>query len=79
MTNIFAILKQHDDTQLCVRDLRPGMTVPLGDKMVTVSSVVRLEPPRIIAGGLPSAMALKIEFTDHEPVIAHPGAVAQLR
>lgn len=79
MKNIFIIRKNSDPCQLFVRDLKPGMTVPLGDKMVTVKSVGRLEPPRIIADGKPSAMALKVEFFDHEPITAHPGEIVAMR
>jgi hypothetical protein len=65
---------------LYARDLQPGMTVPLGFKLVTVQSVTVMdgtngEPPQFIGGELKLAAALKIEFSDHESIITHPGSV----
>jgi hypothetical protein len=76
---------RRDPSKLCVRDLRPGMTVTRGGQMITVSSVTVMdgrngESPRMMfAAGMPSAMAFKIEFDDHEPLYAHPGEVVATR
>lgn len=78
MTNVFAIWKTEAGADICMRDLRPGMRIPM---MVEISAVTVMngrngEPPTIIADGHPSAMAIKIEFSSIQPIIAHPATVA---
>lgn len=84
MPNFFRIRHKTDPAKLYVRDLRPGMTVPVGSgKSATVHSIEVMdghngEPPKMmLGGGLPSAMAMKVYFNDHEPLIAHPGTVVR--
>lgn len=83
--NVFVVLKRTNTSQLCVRDLRPLDVIPVGkSKMATVSSLTVLngkngEPPRMIAGGRPSAIAIRIEFFDHDPIVAHPGDIVTTR
>ncbi len=61
-----------------VRDLKPGDVVPVGHKPATVKSIATADgrngdDPHYITGqGLKTALAIKIEFEDHEPVYAHP-------
>jgi hypothetical protein len=62
---------------ISVRDIEPGMIVQRGDENLVVRSVTALdgsngEPPEMIGGDYPSAMAIKIEFENHDPLICHP-------
>lgn len=79
MPAFFRIWGKTDPTKICVRDLRPGDIVPIGSKTATVFTVSWMDgknghPPRLISNGV-SAVAMLVEFYDHEPLIAHPGAV----
>lgn len=61
----------------CARDLKPNMKIKIGRKIATVSSIAALdgsngEPMLMIGGARPSAVAIKIEFVDHETLVAHP-------
>jgi hypothetical protein len=76
---LITILKNSDSTKLYVRDLKPGMIVPVGSKTARVSKVTIMdgsdgEPMRLISNGV-TAVARRIEFDDHEPVIVHPATV----
>jgi hypothetical protein len=86
MANLFTILRKNDSpNHLCVRDLKPGMVVPRGNRTVKVKSVCVMdgrngEVPSMTSGrsrGLPTAMTFKIEFYDHDPVFAHPGEIVR--
>lgn len=67
-------------TDIFARDLQPGMIVPLSDKTATVRSVTAMDGKdgrrlQMISDVQPTSIALRIEFIDHETVIAHPWAV----
>lgn len=58
-------------SKLRVRDLKPGMKVPIGTGTAEVM-LVEMTSGFIGGNGAKSARALRVHFTDHDPVIAHP-------
>lgn len=74
------------ETQLCVRDLLPGMHVLVTETEASEISAVDVmngsngEAPAMIGGSdLKSAMAVRISFKDREPIIVHPARQAWIR
>lgn len=65
---------RHKQEGLRVRDLRPGMIVPIGDGTATVKVAYFMDgkEARLLSHEGRTALAMKVEFHDHEPVIAHP-------
>lgn len=71
-------------TVVCVRDLKPGMRVPVTSETwatVNRTHTIGEEPGEVYTligegpfGGR-SAYMMKVEFKDHDPVYAHPFAV----
>lgn len=63
-------------SKLHVRDLKWGVKVPLGDgKVAEVECLEIMDGSNgelAYIGGSKSAVAIKIHFHDHTPVIAHP-------
>jgi 2-polyprenyl-3-methyl-5-hydroxy-6-metoxy-1,4-benzoquinol methylase len=80
MPKCFRIKHKTDPSKLHVRDLRPGMVVPVGEgKTATVHSIEWMngrngEPPTFVSrhNGIQdkSALAMKVYFHDHEPLIS---------
>jgi FkbM family methyltransferase len=69
----------------CGRDLRPGMAVSRGDRTMKVKSITPTnerngKQPLLISGGAggATAVALEVEFYDHEPLLVHPAEVIPL-
>lgn len=68
------------DPNVYARDLKPGMTVPMRNKIATVKAVTTMDGKNgnrleLISDIHPTSPAIRIDFHDFETVIAHPWAV----
>ena len=68
-------------TQLHVRDLKPGMKVPFDKGIAEIERLELMngqngEQLTFIGGGSSkSAVAVRVHFVAHDPVIAHPNDI----
>jgi hypothetical protein len=80
MTGLFISVSKTDPDTLYARDIKPGMVVARGEKLLTVTAVSWMsgKEVRLLSGnGLPAAVAIKLEFAEHEPLLVHPSQIIE--